>query len=510
MRVEGIFAKLFCVLATLLFAVLTYFSLVETWVNDREQISEYVYPQPDSMLWNLLGLGIVLLVGILIYGLEKKQLIKGNLDIVAMVLSLAALAFSIYWINGTAAAPLADQYYIVRFAEEFEMGNTSALAQGKYVGIYQQQLGLITFIRVLYKLFGMGNYQAYQYFNAVMIPILIFSGYQIVKQLSEDSHMAELCYLILTAFCLPMYCYVPFVYGEIASTALVIFAGWMLLWIEKKFSVVKVILFSLALGVAVQLRRNVLILVIAFGIVLLVQLLGQKKRQALITLGGMLAGVLLFQGIINGIYAKFIPEDSHSAPASVFIAMGVNSDNGMAGWHNFYDQFAFRDNGYDIEKTNQAAKEYLLDFVEHCKENPGYASEFYYNKMCSQWNAPLYQCFIMTNHREKEQANFVTDIYIGKWRALVDWQMNLHQLVVYSGILGLLLLVRKKWTHISNYVLLIGVFGGFLFSMMWEAKTRYVFPYYLMMLPYAAVGIYELVKFLWSIKLRKTAAVSED
>jgi len=339
---------------------------------------------------------------------------------------------------------------------------------------------------------------------------LLFSGFQIVKRMSDDSRLAEICYLVFATSCLPMYCYVPFVYGEIASTALVMFAGWMLLWSEEKFSVIKVVLLSLALGVAVQLRRNVLILVIAFGIVLLVQLLGQRRRQSLLTLAGMVAGVMLFQGIITGIYAKFIPEDSHSAPASVFIAMGVNYDNGMAGWHNFYDQFAFRDNGYDIEKTNQAAREYFLDFVERCKENPGYASDFYYHKVFAQWNAPMYQCFAMTNNRNREQTNFVKDIYFGKWRELVEAQMNIHQLAVYGGMLGLLLLVRKKWTNISYYVLLIGVFGGFLFSVMWEAKTRYVFPYYLMMIPYAAVGIYELVRVLGNIKVRKEASLSED
>lgn len=74
--------------------------------------------------------------------------------------------------------------------------------------------------------------------------------------------------------------------------------------------------------------------------------------------------------------------------------------------------------------------------------------------------------------------------------------MKIYQLVVYGSILFLLIRKRKRWEHIEKYVLLIAVFGGFLFSLMWEAKTRYVFPYLIMELPYIALGIKELVDWL--------------
>ena len=43
------------------------------------------------------------------------------------------------------------------------------------------------------------------------------------------------------------------------------------------------------------------------------------------------------------------------------------------------------------------------------------------------------------------------------------------------------------------YLLLIAVFGGFLFSLMWEAKTRYILPYLFMQIPYMAMGINEII-----------------
>ena len=40
------------------------------------------------------------------------------------------------------------------------------------------------------------------------------------------------------------------------------------------------------------------------------------------------------------------------------------------------------------------------------------------------------------------------------------------------------------------YVGLIAVLGGFLFHILWEANSRYIFLYSLLMMPYCAAGIY--------------------
>ena len=41
-------------------------------------------------------------------------------------------------------------------------------------------------------------------------------------------------------------------------------------------------------------------------------------------------------------------------------------------------------------------------------------------------------------------------------------------------------------------MLLISIIGGVLFHMLWEAKSRYVLPYFILMIPMAAGGLAEL------------------
>lgn len=56
------------------------------------------------------------------------------------------------------------------------------------------------------------------------------------------------------------------------------------------------------------------------------------------------------------------------------------------------------------------------------------------------------------------------------------------------------LLAGRQDKGILRQLLALAVIGGFCFSLLWEAKTRYILPYYLFMFPCAAVGYEELLK----------------
>lgn len=123
--------------------------------------------------------------------------------------------------------------------------------------------------------------------------------------------------------------------------------------------------------------------------------------------------------------------------------------------------------------------------------------DFFTRKMLAQWNAPLYQCIVMNGRVTQEQGKIADNIY--QQKRLYKWisnYMKVFQLILYASILFLLIVKRKEWGSIEKYALLIAVIGGFFFSLMWEAKTRYVMPYLLMQLPYMAIGANEILKFI--------------
>ena len=71
-----------------------------------------------------------------------------------------------------------------------------------------------------------------------------------------------------------------------------------------------------------------------------------------------------------------------------------------------------------------------------------------------------------------------------------------HPFMFIAGTAGCWFLI-KNWKLERAYFAL-NIFGGFLFHMIWEAQSRYILGYYVMLLPIAAVGLGQI--FGWMTK----------
>lgn len=80
-------------------------------------------------------------------------------------------------------------------------------------------------------------------------------------------------------------------------------------------------------------------------------------------------------------------------------------------------------------------------------------------------------------------------MFDGKLHTLMTWFMNQYQSLIFIGVFCWLLFGFWKKKGLEDHALLITIIGGFLFHMLWEAKGRYILPYFVMMLPMAAVGL---------------------
>lgn len=248
---------------------------------------------------------------------------------------------------------------------------------------------------------------------------------------------------------------------------------------------------GLILGLAVQLRTNVWIMVIAFLITIVVKLIGKWDRRILATGICALAGVVLIHAAHWGWYADKVDPKAQSVPASLYFIMGLNDDYQRNGWYNNYNYHAFAISDYDVKTANAKAREDFQTYINLYTSQPEYFVDFFERKMNAQWNAPMYQCLKMNNNIEEKLNPLLADIYDGqRVGKLIDWGMKVYQLLLYAAILVWTVTSLKKQKGVEQYILLIAVFGGFLFSLIWEAKTRYMFPYLLLMLPYGAMGVH--------------------
>jgi len=489
MKIEKTLIRIFLVFGIAMFSYLFLFSIVFSYQNTIFTTQD-VYKVVESVPKNIVGL--IICSGVVLGLTKMLSMIKvKTTKVLALVVGIICAIIAIYWIYTCGALPGADAYSICVYASQMNAGDYSSFGPGEYIGMWRQQLGIITFLRFIFKIFGDGNYQVFRILSALSIILLIYSGYKIVNILSKENRFAECLYLVLSLFCLPMYFYTAHVYGEMISTAFLLFVFWQMLEIMDIWDVKKLILIFFGMFIAYTFRQNSLIAVIAMAGILVVKSILKKDIKLLAIVGVLIVGCLSESIIMHIAYDKYFPEDSEAMPSILWITMGLNEANDQAGWWNRESVYIFEDCGYDADAASEVGKALIKERMKMFISDPVHLVRFYVKKVSSQWLAPMWQSIAMSNviDEGKESALAHALYYDEKVSAAVAWVMNVYQVFVYGLALAWLIFCFKNPGVLQNYVIPITAFGGMLFSILWEAKTRYMFPYYLMILVLSALGV---------------------
>ncbi len=508
---EKVFFGIFNILVLFMFAVLLHYGLEMTGIdNFRNYWDEHIYLAKESVIKNIVVLLISVLLTFFVGKLSVFMRNKRVRGIVLMVSCVLMSAGSIFWVCGLHSVPVGDQKIVFDFASVFNNGEYYGLERGQYIAIYPQQLGLVTLLRPFVKLVGENNYFAFQLMVALLVWLIPFAGTMIVRMISQDNPRVELFYQVFVLTCFPIYGYTAFVYGDLIALPFVMLGIWGYLSCMKKFRVWKLVCLALTMGLAVTLKTNMLIVMVAMILVAIIQfIVGNGKKNLWIAAAtGM--GVLLFSLSVKAIYAPHYEEGAEGIPASSWIAMGLSDNEQGPGWYNIYALDMFYRADYDAGLANEIAKQDIRDRLAAYLANPEYMVDFFSRKMNTQWNAPMYQSVVMVNQQiVKEQNRAIHEIcYRGTLGKMIEKYMKAYQLLMYAGILFLMISGWNRENHLEDYVLLVAVFGGFLFTMIWEAKTRYAFPYLVMMIPYMAMGVNRMAEVpeRWKKRHRKEVA----
>ena len=241
-------------------------------------------------------------------------------------------------------------------------------------------------------------------------------------------------------------------------------------------------------------------MVIAVVIVTLLKFFFTGKKYLLLYVALVVAGALTILPMTVKVYEKITGDTiADGVTMYSYVAMGMQEAQRGPGWYNGFNFNTYEQTGMDTEKTNEIANEAIKERLSYFKENPGYAAEFYGKKFLSQWTDPTLASCQATWADGGNRAAFVYEIYNGKYNKYYVFICNIFQNLVCIGaaIYGAkktLSLAKKKDKKDSSYeyLFMITVFGGFLFHMFWEANSRYILLYAMMLVPYAAAGFGEI------------------
>ena len=365
----------------------------------------------------------------------------------------------------------------------------------------------------------------------------------------ENYKNISCCYLVLVCCNLPMIMYSSFVYGEIPSFAALSVGCYLLLRLLGSSSRILFTGFGsiLFLTLSVMLRKNSLIPVIAVLLVLLFEAL-RPGRNGKMRLGLLIMAVCLavtsvgILPLVQKCYEKKAGNTlSSGVTAMSYLAMGMQEASRGCGWYNGFNIDTYDTAGMDTALANEISRLAIDERLTYFREHPGYTADFYLHKHLSQWADGTYASRQATLATYGGRSAFFKEVYEGSLSGgYIEW-CNAWQNALYLGVLvfciGSLKKRRKSKVvghmadqtaghtagctadqmaehttgrtadpivghtagrtadrpgtdHLYVYVGLIAVLGGFLFHTFWEANSRYIFSYSLLLMPYCGAGVY--------------------
>ena len=502
--VEKIADKALLLLCFLIFSGLTYYSLRYTEI--LHEGTEIPYTILDNIGQNLLTLLVVTIL-ILLIGVFFKDRISPVLHIIVGIVAIYVSIVCIRWVSICHICLKTDGGTIYNIAIFMADGNYECMLPSGYMHSYPHQLSILAVMQILFSLFGMGNYQSFQYMNALCMPLLFFSGYKILRLICSKTEVI-LYYILLFVCCIPMFLYVPYVYGEISSTTFAMVFMWQVIRYCKTGNKSCYWGGAVAIVFACMMRMNSIIVLVAAGIVLAVYAFRAIKPQAFVWFLVMLLAVFAVRGCIETHYEKVTGyEVSDGIPSISWVLMGLIDGPRGPGWYDGTNYAEFQLHNFNTEQTALDDKNKVILRLKELWADKAYGIDFFRRKILSQWNAPAYHSFFETEQftcEPEELPEIVYRIYYED-SAVISEFMNRYQFVLYFyvAIAMLLSFIGKREKHLlENRILMISVVGGFLFHVLWEVSGRYALPYVVFMIPVAAMGMGQMQEIL-SIAVKK-------
>ncbi|MCM1305029.1 MAG: hypothetical protein NC305_08805 [Lachnospiraceae bacterium] len=471
--------------------------------------TQLVLTKWDNPVFGLLGIAaFILLLGGITHVLFRHT--GSPVKVLRVLTLLWCVGLSGILILFGRTVPAADALSVYSIAETLAGGDTSVIhPTGSYLSYYPQQMGLTAFFEILIRIWKLlpGGLPAYHFIKCVYAGLLcvIICFQERTVHLLWENEKADCIYLLLAGFHLPFIMYSSFVYGEIPSFAAASAGFYYLLKLLARRNGSKSLLPAvpavLCLSFSVMLRKNNLILLIAALIVIWLEWL-RSRRHALLAVG--LACLICGLGILPLVQKSYELRAgsrlSSGVTATSYLAMGMQESSRAEGWYNGFNFNTFQEADLDPGLANEISRQAISERLQFFRENPGYAARFYLRKHLSQWADGTYASRQATLATYGGRSSFFISLYEGPFSRFFIGCCNAYQNILYLGAMlcfcTLSTDLRRKRTApaLSAYLCFIAVIGGFLFHIFWEANSRYIFLYSLLLLPYAACGINVLIQ----------------
>ena len=537
-------------------ALTVFFMLITIFVKFLEKtpaeslgdaISKALSAPNDSVFFPMNFLLMALFVGVMIamvltYSYKSKYVVT----VFEIALALYVVIIGIVWVVNVRSVPAADSYNIYEAATDAAQGKytsmhnfsnfyNSQMYDGySYFQYYPFQLGFVAFSEFVYRIFGTGSSMPIQIINVLALASAYFAITRITRLLFK-SRRIEFIAIIMLALCIQPILFCTFVYGNIIGMTCALWASLLLIKYFKTGQYRWIYPSGALLVLAVMVKYNNMIYLIAFVIMLVIHIVKKKKWQSAAIAAALIIAVLGTNSLVIKSYeARADEEFSPGVSQPLYLALGLKESSMAPGWytHTAKDLYAQKylipkyngDANASLSDANDAAWDEIGKRLDEFSEDSDYAFEFFGKKILSQWNEPTFESIWVSKVKghtatEEEKLRSGVDtigsdqmtgltnaVYKKSTGQALEMHFNFYMQIMYILFAaGIYLMFIKKKTNIETVLLPLVMLGAFGYHLLFEGKSQYVLTYIPLMIPTAAYALHTILNGKYE-KIKKVMA----
>jgi 4-amino-4-deoxy-L-arabinose transferase-like glycosyltransferase len=191
----------------------------------------------------------------------------------------------------------------------------------------------------------------FQLLNVLFVCIADIAVLLLAKTLFDDPRI-ELLTAILLGLCIQPMLLSTFLYGTVPGMTFSIWSIYFVATSMKKKKLTLLIPAAVLIALAILLKKNFLIVLIAEGVLLLIFALRNRKPLVLAFVALMAALAVLFPNAVQKQYeARADATFGKGTPQIAWLVTGLRESSLCFGWYNSYTTTVLKNNDMDYDQT---------------------------------------------------------------------------------------------------------------------------------------------------------------
>lgn len=552
---EGIFEKLYNICTKLIngLGIIIIFGMLLLNLIIMGYIKN-IHEKVDYRLNYLSVFLIVILITVVLYILVKKDKIK--LKYFLIISMLVQIVLGVIWINISKTPVFSDQLLVHKIGKELIENGKLSEEVLIYIMTCPHQLGIRSIFGIIYKIIGIADPIVIRYINVFSIAIITFMLYKITNIIYKDERRNKIVILFSLLFIqfplLSTFVYgdiigLMFVLIAVYQTLCVIK--------KEKNKILHSVFAGISMGFAILVRTNYSIFLIATIIYLVFNIIKEiiktkydkenidniKSNIIKIIFGIIIICILSISpmNIIKKYMESKYPDDivsNRSHPLVSYLLMGARTkiDYASHGWWSaeiieLWNKYigenkaktkeelrtyleTVKKDGSGFEKLKKEQWKEYVELIKNYIKKPNTMFDFYSEKILSMWTETTFQSiwtndvmFRMKIYDANVLGRTAKELYFGNTREVYQEYCKALIILIYFGAFIEILNNRKiikdgeekynvdnRFVNMEKLYLAIIFLGGFAFHILWEAKSRYIIPYVIILFP-LATGLIDVI-----------------